>query len=256
MDHRVQKVIALMKEYLHRGWPASKLARFVNVSPSRLHQLFKDETGLPPAKYQHLLRMEQAKELLETSYLSIKEVMAQVGVADESHFVRDFKKSYGVTPAKYRERFRNGHQDESPRGVDARRLSSAPDELPSPAALKSSARASLSSTPGATPPIRLRRASHPRQLAEDDSPLLRAKKKRELLSLVRFRHLAFAELTASITDNLARSLWTVRSIFYRPRKSATPRRLPPDTERKQVRQPRPPSSLTPHISPSTARRKD
>ena len=255
MDHRVKKVIALMKEYLHRGWPASKLARFVNVSPSRLHQLFKDETGLPPAKYQHLLRMEQAKELLETSYLSVKEVMAQVGVTDESHFVRDFKKSYGVTPAKYRERFRNGHQDETPQG-ERPRLSSAPEQLPSPAALKSSARASLSSTPLATPPIRLRRASHPRQLAEDDSPILQAKKKRELLSLVRFRHLAFAELTTSITDNLARSLSTVRSIFYRPRRSATSRRMPPDAERRQVLQPPPPSSLTPHISPSTTRRKD
>ena len=49
--------------------------------------------------------MEQARELLETSYLSVKEVMARVGVADESHFVRDFKKAYGRTPARYRARF-------------------------------------------------------------------------------------------------------------------------------------------------------
>lgn len=255
MDHRVKKVISLMKEYLHRGWPASKLARFVNISPSRLHQLFKDETGLPPAKYQHLLRMEQAKELLETSYLSVKEVMAQVGVTDESHFVRDFKKSYGLTPAKYRERFRNGHQDESPQ-VGQRRRSSAPEQHPSHFDLKSSAHASLFSTPVAMPPILLRRASHPRHMAEDDAPLLRAKKKRELLSLIRFRHLAFAQLTTSITDNLARSLSTVRSIFYRPRRSATSRRLPPDAERRQVPQLPPPSSITPHISPSAARRKD
>ena len=86
MDHRVNKVIALMKEYLHKGWPASKLARSVNISPSRLHQLFKDETGLPPAKYLHLLRMERARELLENSYLSVKEVMACVGFNDASHF--------------------------------------------------------------------------------------------------------------------------------------------------------------------------
>jgi AraC-like DNA-binding protein len=112
MDHRVKKVIALMEEYLHRGWPASRLAQFVNISPSRLHQLFKGETGLPPAKYLHTLRMQQAKLLLETSYLSIKEVMAKVGVADESHFVRDFKKIHGYTPAKYRERFMNARLDD------------------------------------------------------------------------------------------------------------------------------------------------
>lgn len=103
MDRRVQKTISLMKEYLHRGWPAGRLAKFVNLSSSRLHQLFKEETGLPPAKYLRLLRMERAAELLETSYLSVKEVMAKVGVTDESHFVRDFKKTYGLTPAKYRE---------------------------------------------------------------------------------------------------------------------------------------------------------
>lgn len=108
MSHRVQKVIRLMKEYLHRGWPASKLARLINLSPSRLHQLFKEETGLPPARYLRLLRMQHAKELLETSCLSVKQVMAKVGVTDESHFVRHFKKLYGHTPARYRERFRSG----------------------------------------------------------------------------------------------------------------------------------------------------
>jgi transcriptional regulator GlxA family with amidase domain len=111
MDYRVKKIIALMEEYLHRGWPASRLAQFVNISPSRLHQIFKDETGLPPAKYLHSLRMQQAKKLLETSYLSVKQVMIKSGVTDESHFVRDFKKIYGLTPAKYREQFMNHHLD-------------------------------------------------------------------------------------------------------------------------------------------------
>jgi len=111
MDYRVKKVIALMEECLHQGRPASRFAQFVNISPSRLHQLFKAELGLPPAKYLHSLRMQQAKQLLETSYLSVKEVMAKIGVTDESHFVRDFKKVYGFTPAKYRERFMNGHLD-------------------------------------------------------------------------------------------------------------------------------------------------
>ncbi|MFN2517038.1 MAG: helix-turn-helix domain-containing protein [Pyrinomonadaceae bacterium] len=105
MDYRVQKVIALMQEHLHQGQSASSLAKDVNLSSSRLHQVFKEETGLPPATYLRLLRMKQAKELLETSYLSVKEVMGRVGVTDESHFVRAFKKTYGCTPAQHRERF-------------------------------------------------------------------------------------------------------------------------------------------------------
>jgi AraC-like DNA-binding protein len=46
--------------------------------------------------------MERAKILLETTFLSVKEIMTEVGVSDESHFVRDFKSVYGVSPARFR----------------------------------------------------------------------------------------------------------------------------------------------------------
>jgi len=178
--------------------------------------------------------MKQAKELLETSYLSVKEVMVQVGVTDESHFVRDFKRSYGYTPAKYRERFRSGHhhkgtQDE-PHG-----LHPAPKPLRSSYSVKQPPHASSVSKASVPSPLLLRRPSHPRHLVQDEAPLLRAKKRRELQSLIYLRHLAFAELTTRITDNLARGLSKVRSILYRPRRSGVSRRLPPKL---------------PHISPS------
>lgn len=227
MDHRVKKVIALMKEHLHQGCSAGRLAQFVNLSSSRLHQLFKAETGLPPAKYLRLLRMERTQELLETSYLSVKEVMTRVGVTDESHFVRDFKRTYQCTPAKYRERFRNGQQTD---GTPTERPGSnpVPELLPAGYALKQSPYI-LTATP---PPLLLRRSSHPRHLAGDESPLLRTKKKRELLTLLYLRHLAFAELTNRLSGNLARGLLKRRSIFYRPRRSGVPRRLPPAAERR------------------------
>src|SRR5829696_3131345 len=108
MEHRVRQVIALAEDSLHKGWSPAKLAAMVNLSPSRLHQLFREATGLPPARYLRQLRMRRAKELLETTHLSVKQVMAGVGVTDESHFVRDFKKCCGLTPARYRERFQEG----------------------------------------------------------------------------------------------------------------------------------------------------
>lgn len=46
--------------------------------------------------------MQDATTLLVTTFLSIKEIIAQVGFKDESHFVRDFKRIYGVTPTEYR----------------------------------------------------------------------------------------------------------------------------------------------------------
>ena len=46
--------------------------------------------------------MQRAKELLETTFLSVKEIRNNIGVNDHSHFIREFKKSYGMTPAQYR----------------------------------------------------------------------------------------------------------------------------------------------------------
>ena len=204
MDGRVRKAIALAEECLHKGWSPAKLAELVNLSPSRLHQLFKEETGVPPARFLRQLRMQRARELLETTYLSVKQVMAAVGVTDESHFVRDFKKTCGLTPARYRERFQNG-ACEDVQHVRAER----------------------------TPPLLLRRASHPGQLSEPS----RLDRRRELFSLLKRRHAAFAELTAAATDRIASEMPAERCITYRPRRcGGIARRLPPFAPRRARRQ--------------------
>ena len=102
MDPRVQQAIDLLSEDLSRPFDACALAASVNLSPSRFRHLFKSEIGLTPAQYLKRLRIEGARKLLEGSFLRLKEVMPRVGVSDESHFIRDFKKTHGLPPIKYR----------------------------------------------------------------------------------------------------------------------------------------------------------
>ena len=102
MDSRIQKVQKMMRDNLNRELSLAELAQSVNLSSWRLCHLFRSDIGMPPIKYLRLLRMEAAKELLETSFFSIKEITYKVGINDESHFVRDFKKIYGVPPSVYR----------------------------------------------------------------------------------------------------------------------------------------------------------
>jgi len=101
MDSRVRQAINLLSEDLSLDLDVKALAASVNLSPSRLRHLFKEETGLTPAQYLKRLRLERAKELLDRSFLRLKEVMPLVGITDESHFVRDFKKAHGLPPIKY-----------------------------------------------------------------------------------------------------------------------------------------------------------
>ena len=96
-------------------------AQAVNLSVWRLCHIFKSDVGMPPMRYLRLLRMERAKDLLESSFLSVKEIAFQVGLNDESHFVRDFKSTYGFSPALYRSHFKNngngnGHEKEEANG--------------------------------------------------------------------------------------------------------------------------------------------
>jgi AraC-like DNA-binding protein len=118
LDKRVEKIIQMMREDVRGELSLSEFAQSVNLSVWRLCHIFKSEVGMPPIRYLRLLRMERAKGLLESSFLSVKEIAFQVGLNDESHFVRDFKSTYGYSPALYRSRFRSngGEQDHNGNG--------------------------------------------------------------------------------------------------------------------------------------------
>lgn len=102
VDPRVLKVIALMEENYHRELPLDVLARSVRLSRWHLGHIFKNEVGSSPSRYLRALRMRRAGLLLATTFLTVKEVMYKVGVRDQSHFAKDFKSIYGLTPTEYR----------------------------------------------------------------------------------------------------------------------------------------------------------
>src|SRR5918993_3311860 len=102
MDPRVQIAINLIKKNLHRDLTLSCVAQAVCLSPSRLRHLFKIETGVTVKRYLHLQRLEEAKVQIEGTLLTMKQVMFLVGLRDESHFTRDFKRCFGITPTQCR----------------------------------------------------------------------------------------------------------------------------------------------------------
>jgi len=113
LDKRVEKIIQMMREDVRGELSLGEFAQSVNLSVWRLCHIFKSDVGMPPIRYLRQLRMQRAKDLLESSFLSVKEIAFQVGLNDESHFVRDFKSTYGYSPALYRSQFKNNARPEA-----------------------------------------------------------------------------------------------------------------------------------------------
>ena len=79
------------------------MSREVNISPYYFSKLFKEETGENFIEYVTAARMERAKELLDSTDKSMKEICVEIGYADPNYFSRSFKKNIGVTPTEYKE---------------------------------------------------------------------------------------------------------------------------------------------------------
>ncbi len=101
-DRRVQVVRVLLEGSFDRKLGLRDMSAEVNLSPWRLAHLFKSETGMSPQRYLTFVRLQRAKVQLETSFLSVQEIGAAVGIPNPSQFTRSFKAAYGLTPVEYR----------------------------------------------------------------------------------------------------------------------------------------------------------
>lgn len=120
----------MMRDDVRGELSLGEFAQSVNLSVWRLCHIFKSDVGMPPIRFLRQLRMERAKDLLESSFLSVKEIAFQVGLNDESHFVRDFKATYGYSPALYRSRFKNNKDENGQNGNNGNHANNGNKEKP------------------------------------------------------------------------------------------------------------------------------
>jgi transcriptional regulator GlxA family with amidase domain len=101
-DRRVQVVRVLLEDSFQSKLGLRDMSAKVNLSPWRLAHLFKSETGMSPQRYLTFVRLQRAKDQLETTFLSVQEIGAAVGIPNPSQFTKSFKAAYGMTPVEYR----------------------------------------------------------------------------------------------------------------------------------------------------------
>jgi transcriptional regulator GlxA family with amidase domain len=102
-------VIARCQEWAAHNYqtdaPVAQMVALSGVPERTFKRRFAGATGMSPLEYVHTLRLEEAKQMLETSAMPVEAIAAEVGYHDASFFNRLFRRKVMLSPAQYRRRF-------------------------------------------------------------------------------------------------------------------------------------------------------
>lgn len=99
---RCQEWIAL---HYPESSPVAAMTRLSGLAERSFKRRFEQCTGMAPLEYVHTLRLEEAKQMLESCDMPIEAIATEVGYEDAGFFSRLFKRKVNMTPAQYRKRF-------------------------------------------------------------------------------------------------------------------------------------------------------
>ena len=102
----LQVIIAWILEHPDDDLSVPALADRAAMSERTFARAFLAETGTTPAKYVELVRLDKAKQLLESTKWPLARVADRSGLGSAATLTRTFRRRLGITPEDYRERFR------------------------------------------------------------------------------------------------------------------------------------------------------
>lgn len=112
MSHRIDAADGLIADCQH--WiaenyacanPVQRMIERSGLKARTFARRFQVVTGHPAIDYVQDLRVEEARQMLESGALSIEEIAVAVGYDDSAFFRRLFKRKAGLTPAAYRRKY-------------------------------------------------------------------------------------------------------------------------------------------------------
>ena len=98
----VRKALEFIKNNIDADFYVSDLADHVGLSCGYFHDLFQQETGFTPARYQLNARVREAKNQLIRTDRSITDIALGVGFSSSQYFATAFRRVTGLTPRDYR----------------------------------------------------------------------------------------------------------------------------------------------------------
>ncbi len=106
VERRGSRMVEQAKQWMEKEYQkplqVEQLAQRLGVSRSYFSSRFQAEVGMSPSGYLFMVRMEQAKRLLQQTNDTIGQIAQAVGYQDMFYFSKVFKKSEQLSPSEYR----------------------------------------------------------------------------------------------------------------------------------------------------------
>jgi transcriptional regulator GlxA family with amidase domain len=96
------RAILHMKNSLSTPFDMAALAQQLQLNPDYFRRTFKAATGQTPQHYHHKLRIDAARQQLNSGDVSVTEVARNLGFEDAAYFSRVFKRVTGYSPGQQR----------------------------------------------------------------------------------------------------------------------------------------------------------
>lgn len=101
----------MMKNYRSSDLSVQELCKRCDISDTYFRKCFLDEFHVTPNKYLTKLRIDYAKDLLESGLYSIEQVAERSGFIEPKYFCTVFKKVVGKTPSEYKRQITYNSKD-------------------------------------------------------------------------------------------------------------------------------------------------
>tara|TARA_R110001592_G_scaffold93168_1_gene270754 strand:- start:13620 stop:14600 length:981 start_codon:yes stop_codon:yes gene_type:complete len=105
-DEEIIEVQAWLKTACHEEIDIPQMAAKADMPVRTFTRRFRRALGLTPNQYLQDIRIENGRELLKSTDLSIQDVAENVGYRDTAYFSRVFKARVGLTPSEYKKMVR------------------------------------------------------------------------------------------------------------------------------------------------------
>lgn len=103
-DPQLYQALQLIHSAPENDWKLEDIARQIGMSRTSFATRFHDLIGMTPMRYITMWRLQKARELLETTDLTIDRIAERVGYQSEAAFTRAFQREFGKTPGRSRGR--------------------------------------------------------------------------------------------------------------------------------------------------------